>query len=91
MRTLLLMAALLMLTSCASFRKAPQGYLAPRIDCAAFDAPKAEQPTEPGLKSTVPEWQLYAWGWQAYAEGVLIQRVETAQCMAALREAGVIK
>jgi hypothetical protein len=36
-------------------------------------------------------WQFYALGWQAYAEHVLGQRVETAQCMAALREAGIVK
>ena len=91
MRTLLLMAALLMLTSCASFGKVQTVFLPPKVDCAVFDAPKTEQPAEPAFKSTLPEWQLYAWGWQAYAEGVLNQRVETAQCMAALRQAGIIK
>lgn len=91
MRTLLLTAALLMLTSCASFGKARIEFAPVKVDCAVFDAPKAEQPSEPGLRSTLPEWQLYAWGWQAYAEGVLNQRVETAQCMARLREVGIIK
>lgn len=91
MRYVLAMLALLMLTSCASLRKVETVYLPPRIDCAANEGPKAEQPTEPGLKGTVPEWQLYAWGWQSYAEGVLLQRVETARCMSVMREAGIIK
>lgn len=36
-------------------------------------------------------WQLYAWGWQAYAEDVLMQRVETAHCLQQLREQDVIR
>jgi len=39
----------------------------------------------------VREYQLYAYGWQTYAEAVLGQRVDTAQCLATLKAAGVIR
>jgi hypothetical protein len=39
----------------------------------------------------VPAWQLYAWGWQAVAEDVLNQRVETAVCIEGLRRQGLVK
>lgn len=66
-------------------------FVPPRVDCAVDDAPRASVPDLPDLQSTVPAWQLYAFGWQAYAEDVLGQRVDTAKCMAKLREIGVIK
>ena len=91
MRILLAMCACLMLTSCASFRKVQTVYLPPKVDCAANDAPTAQVPGEPSMQGSVPAWQLYAWGWQAYAEGVLMQRVETAKCLTVLRQAGIIK
>lgn len=91
MRIHLAMLALLTLTSCASLRKVEVAYLPPRIDCAAFDAPKAKMPETPSPRAALPEWQLHAWGWQAYAEGVLMQRVETARCLADLRAKGIVK
>lgn len=64
----------------------------PKVDCGIFESPKANTPTEPKLgEKDVVLWQFYALGWQAYAEHLLGQRVETAQCMAALREAGIVK
>lgn len=91
MRILLAMAALLTLTSCASLGKDRAVFVPPKIDCAVFDPPRVNPPSLPGISDGVPAWQLYAWGWQAYSDDVLNQRVETAQCMAALREAGIIK
>jgi hypothetical protein len=39
----------------------------------------------------VAVWQLWGLGWQAYAEHLLGQRVETATCVAKLREVGIVK
>ena len=36
-------------------------------------------------------WQFYALGWQAFAEHLIGQRVDTAMCLAQLRARGVIK
>lgn len=85
-------ALCLTLTSCASWRKAEIVYVPPRIDCAAFDPPQIAAPEEPSPaeKHPVP-WQLYAWNWQAYAEHVLTQRVETAACLHRLKQQGVIR
>lgn len=91
-RLFLLCALTLILTSCASLRKAEVVYLPPRIDCAAFEAPKVRPPSEPGMtERALPVWQLYAWAWQAYAEHVLTQRVETALCLQKLKQQEVIK
>lgn len=82
----------LTLCSCASLRTPQAVFVPPRIDCAVFDTPKVAPPTEPKLgEKDVALWQFYALGWQAYAEHVLGQRIETAKCMAALRQAEVIK
>ena len=91
-RLFLLCALGLMLSSCASLRNQPSAYVPPPIDCAAFDPPKVATPTEPkpGERDVVL-WQLYAYAWQSVAEHIMGQRVETAACLAGLRERGVIK
>ena len=72
-------------------RKEKAVFLPPRVDCAANDAPPLAAPELPQMGEGVPSWQLYAYGWQSYAEGVLMQRVETAKCLSRLREVGIIK
>ena len=91
-RLFLLSALALTLTSCASSQKVEAVFVPPRIDCAAFEAPRIRPPVEPGLtERALPVWQLHAWNWQAYAEHVLTQRVETAVCLQQLKRQGVIK
>ena len=90
MRILLSAIVLLTLASCQSFGKERIVYVAPRIDCAATDGPRAPVPSLPTTES-IPAWQLYAFGWQAVAEDVLMQRVETARCLYTLKQQGVIQ
>ena len=91
-RLFLSVALALTLTSCASLRKDHVTFLPPSVDCAAFDPPKVAAPTDPALTDKdVAVWQLHAWHWQAVAEHLLGQRVETAKCLARLREVGIIK
>lgn len=88
----LLSALALILASCASLKTPLPAYMPPRIDCAASDVPRVPSPAEPGLTDkSVTLWQLYAWGWQAYAEDVLMQRVETSHCLETLRQQHVIQ
>ena len=82
----------LILASCASLKTPPPAYVPPRIDCAATDVPRVKLPVEPNLADkSVVLWQLWGWGWQAVAEDVLMQRVETAHCLQQLRTQGVIR
>lgn len=82
----------LTLTSCASLRKDRVVFAAPSVDCAAFDPPRVAAPSDPALTDKdVAVWQLTAWSWQALALHILDQRVETAKCLARLREVGIIK
>lgn len=88
----LLCVPALMLASCKSLPTQAPAYVPPRIDCAANDVPRAKKPESPLLtEKSIVIWQLWGWGWQAYAEDVLMQRVETAICLKRLRDAGVIK
>ena len=88
----LLCVPILTLASCASLPKPAPAYVPPRVDCAANDVPRAEAPEAPALtEKSVVIWQLWGWGWQAYAEDVLMQRVETAACLKRLRDDGVIR
>lgn len=91
-RPYLMFALALMLTSCASLRK-PEVVFAPvKVDCAIFDSPKVNPPADPPLSAKdVAVWQLWGLGWQAVAEHLLDQRVESAQCVAKLREVGIVK
>lgn len=91
-RLFLLCVLALTLTSCASLRTPQAVFVPPKVDCGIYEPPKVATPTEPKLgEKDVVIWQLYAFAWQSVAEHVLGQRVETAQCMAALREAGIVK
>lgn len=66
-------------------------FVAPRIDCAVSDVPRANKPSPPALTDGVPAWQLYAYGWQSYAHDLLMQRVETADCLELMRQKGLVK
>lgn len=91
-RLFLMSVLCLILTSCASSRRVEAVFVPPRIDCAAFEAPQIRPPSDPGpVEKQLTVWQLYAWAWQAYAEHVLTQRVETAACLQKLKQQGVIK
>lgn len=90
---LCLLAVLLpILASCASTPKLGGTYVAPRIDCGAYDVPTmaVPNPPQPGERDA-RVWQLYSNGWATYAESVVGQRADTAQCLATLRLAGVIR
>lgn len=91
-RLCLLCVLILTLTSCASLRKDRIVFVPPPIDCAAYEMPKVQPPNEPRPGEKDPAiWQFYAYGWQAVAEGVFAQRLETARCLHALKQQGVIK
>ena len=91
-RPYLLFVLALMLTSCASLRKPEIAFAPVKIDCAIFDSPKVNPPADPPLSAKdVAVWQLWGLGWQAVAEHLLDQRVESAQCVAKLREVGIVK
>lgn len=66
-------------------------FVPPRVDCAIFDAPTSEVPALPPLKGSKAEWQLFSYAVMTYAEGLLGQRVDTAQCVAKMREVGLVK
>jgi hypothetical protein len=87
-----LCAPLLILACLPSCKTVEPVFVAPRIDCAATDVPRARRPTEPALgEKSLTLWQLYALAWQEYAFDLMGQRVETAQCLHQLRQQGVIK
>lgn len=91
-RLSLLIVLCLALTSCASWKRAEPAYLPPKIDCEIFAAPAVAVPSEPGINERhVQAWQLYAWHWQAYAEHVLNQRLQTAVCVYKLRKQGIVR
>lgn len=91
-RLFLLFVLALTLSSCASLRRQQVVFVPPKLDCGIFDPPKVATPNppKPGERDVVL-WQLDSLGWQAYAEHVLTQRLESAKCVAALREAGIVK
>lgn len=81
-----------MLTSCASLRQPQVVFVPPKVDCGVFESPKVAPPKLPGpAEKDVAVWQMWGLGWQAVAEHVFAQRVETAQCVAKLREVGIVK
>lgn len=90
MRILLSAIALLTCASCASFGKERIVFVPVRLDCAVTDSPRARPPILPTIES-VPAWQLYAFGWQAVAEDILNQRVDTANCIEQMRQQGLVK
>lgn len=91
-RLSLLCALAPMLISCASLRKESVVFVPPKVDCGVFESPKVAPPKLPGpAEKDVAVWQLWGLGWQAVAEHVFAQRVETAQCVAKLREVGIVK
>lgn len=91
-RLFLLCVLALTMSSCASLRKAPQGFIPPSVNCGIFEGPKVGPPSDlsPSVKD-VAAWQLWGLGWQAVAEHVLNQRVETMKCVDKLREEGIVK
>lgn len=91
-RLFLLCVLLLMLPSCASLRKPEIVFAAPKLDCGIFEVPKVNPPTDPALYDKDPAvWQLWGLSWQAVAGHILEQRLETAKCVAKLREEGIVK
>lgn len=90
MRILLAALALATLASCASLRTEKVVFVPPRIDCAVTDGPRAPLPSLPTVES-IPAWQLYGFGWQAVAEDLMNQRVDTANCIEQLRQQGIVK
>ena len=91
-RLFLLCALVLTLTSCASLRQPNVVFVPPKVECGVFESPKVSAPKLPGpSERDVAVWQLWGLGWQALAEHVFAQRVETAQCVAKLREVGIVK
>lgn len=91
-RLSLLCALALTLTSCASLRQPKVVFVPPKVECGVFESPKVSAPKLPGpSERDVAVWQMWGLGWQALAEHVFAQRVETAQCVAKLREVGIVK
>lgn len=91
-RLFLTAALCLTLASCASWKKERVVFVPPPIDCEAFTPPQVPEPQAPRTdERQLALWQLYAWAWQAYAEHVLTQRVETAACLHRLKQQGVIR
>ena len=91
-RLCLLCVLSLILSSCASLGRERVVFVPPLVNCGAYEIPKVQPPTDPALGEKDPAvWQLFAYGWQAVAEHVLTQRVETATCLAKLRKEGIVK
>lgn len=91
-RLFLLSALALILASCASTKQERIVFVPPSIDCEAYTPPQVPIPKSPASdERQLPVWQLFAWHWQAYAEHVLTQRVETAACLQRLKHQGVIR
>ena len=91
-RLCLLCVLALTLTSCASLRQPQIAFVPPKVDCGAYELPKLKAPELPSPAEKDPAvWQLWGLGWQAMAEHVFGQRVETAQCLAKLRQEGIVK
>ena len=91
-RLFLLCVLALPLSSCASLRKPEVVFVPPKLDCGIFEVPKVNPPTDPALYDKDPAvWQLWGLSWQAVAEHIHGQRLETARCVAKLREEGIVK
>lgn len=91
-RLCLLCALALTLTSCASLRQPQVVFVPPKVDCGVFEPPKVSPPDDlPPTEKDPAVWQLWGLGWQAVAEHVFEQRVETAQCIGKLRQEGIVK
>ena len=91
-RLLLLCVLLPILTSCASLGRERIVFVPPEVNCGAYELPKVQPPADPALgEKDVAVWQLYAYGWQAVAEHVFGQRLETAMCLHTLKERGLVK
>ena len=83
---------ILTLCSCASLPKEQVVFVPPEVNCGAYELPKIPLPTEPEIgEKDVGVWQLYAYAWQAMAEHIFGQRLETAKCLHTLKQQGIIK
>lgn len=104
---LLPIAALWLLTSCASWKPVTTASEPPRIDCSAR-APIEPLPHTPRLANLPAEpqtdtwwrayvgrlsavWAGYARQWQGFGEAEVIKRAEVANCLDAERAAGRIR
>lgn len=91
-RLFLLCVLLPMLASCASLRRDRVVFVPPEVNCGAYEVPKVNPPADLELgEKDVARWQLWGLGWQAVAEHILGQRVETANCIEQLRQQGIVK
>ena len=87
-----LLALVLTLTSCATYKNKGAAYLPPRVECGQYEPPVKRTPVQPGLaEKSLIIWQLYAFAIGDYAESLLEQRIATAACMEQNREAGIIR
>ena len=91
-RLFLLCVLTLTLTSCASLGRERVVFVPPEVNCGAYEVPKVNPPGDPPLTAKDPAvWQLWGIGWQAVAEHILGQRIETARCLQSLKAKGIIK
>lgn len=91
-RLSLLSALCLTLLCLPSCKTVPTAYAPPQVDCAIFDPPAVALPALPTANTRDPiTWQIYAHGWQAFGEHVLLQRVSSAECVRKLKSQGVLK
>lgn len=91
-RLFLLCALTLILSSCKSFGQERIVFVPPAVNCGAYELPKVQEPRAPELGEKDPAaWQLYAYGWQAVAEHIFGQRLETAKCLHTLKQQGLVK
>lgn len=87
-----LCALILILCCLPSCKTVEPVFVPPPINCGAYELPKVKLPTEPRPGEKDPAmWQLWGIGWQAVADHVLGQRLETARCLHQLKQQGVIK
>lgn len=88
-RTTLSLLALLMLTSCASWRTPAVSTEPPRIDCSERAPAEAEPPVP--TSTWWRAWAAYARQWQGIAIAEVGKRAEVADCLDREREAGRIR
>lgn len=91
-RLFLLCVLTLILSSCASLPREQVVFVPPEVNCGAYELPKVPLPTDPAIGEKDPAvWQLFAYQWQAMAEHIFGQRLETAKCLHTLKQQGIIK
>ena len=91
-RPYLLCVLILILCSLSSCKTVEPVFIAPKVDCAAFEPPKVQPPSDPSPSEKDPAiWQLFAYAWQSVAGHIMEQRIETAKCLRQLKQQGIVK